>query len=813
MAKSTSSSKRKVEIFSVKGWDAQHYKTTDQYAKAVEKIMSATTADIVRVVATNGKVDPNKEFAFSDYPLVQKQVTKAIDDMVGSMTVTIEKGSRKEWLMASQKGDAFLSSIMDTSKLSKARLSKMQDKNLNALAAFQSRKVDGLGLSERIWKYADQFKDQMELAIDVGLGDGRSADELSRDVRQNLKEPNRLFRRVRDKRGNLVLSKNARAFHPGQGVYRSSYKNAMRLTRSEINMAYREADYLRWQQLDFVIGIEIHRSNHDPLCDCKLCERLKGKYPKTFKFKGWHPQCMCYATPILCSDDEFDEQELSDLKSALKGTAYKKMSFKGTINDVPDDFKSWVEENTAAQKDWSSTPYFIKDNFVDGELAKGLKPAILTGKPEPGAPASPIAAPVKEEKPIPYEDLSEADKGAWHAFISSKYPLDWDMKMALRRYGISYEDYENHVQDAMFGNEYWRKDELLAEYNKLMARLNSKIADARDKATQLVNDFEAASKDYIKWLGEAETTNYVQKGRDAIIRQNQMMRNFDKDYNRIIDTFTTGTYSIDRMRANAAQVQTRYNNMVTKAQDMISKYGKDADVTKLTALVAEQLSATRPATVIIRELEAEIKKVEQLALGLQKYIDELTTKGVDFKAVEMHAKQPTEQELIDSIGGGDMTSGSCSSLAFTWAANRGGMKVLDFRGGKSEQYFANGYNIRMICDAVGGVNQSMSGVEAMKMTVVGKEYYLAVGRHAAIVRQVAPKQYEYLELQSGVPGRNGWHKLNAAELARRFSARGREYAQLIDVELLYNNKDYQKMMGYINTAESDQKKGSRGTIK
>ena len=72
-----------------------------------------------------------------------------------------------------------------------------------------------------------------------------------------MNEPDRLYRRVRDKGGNLRLSKAAKMYHPGQGVYRSSAKNAQRLTRTEINMAYRESEYLRWQQLDFIVGIRV----------------------------------------------------------------------------------------------------------------------------------------------------------------------------------------------------------------------------------------------------------------------------------------------------------------------------------------------------------------------------------------------------------------------------------------------------------------------------------------------------------------------------------------------------------------------------
>jgi hypothetical protein len=55
-----------------------------------------------------------------------------------------------------------------------------------------------MNLSDRVWKYTKAFKTEMELAIDLGL-DGRSSQKLSQDVRSLLNEPNKLFRRVRDK--------------------------------------------------------------------------------------------------------------------------------------------------------------------------------------------------------------------------------------------------------------------------------------------------------------------------------------------------------------------------------------------------------------------------------------------------------------------------------------------------------------------------------------------------------------------------------------------------------------------------------------
>lgn len=363
--------RQKTKAFSFQGFDAAHYKMTTAYARAVNALFDKATSDIAEV-AHRENYNPDKPFDFDDYPKAKAQLQKVVKGLASKMQAVIETGSRRQWLFACHKNDEFIASIIDTTKLTKGRLQKMQDRNLDALQSFQARKVGGMSLADRVWKYTEQYKAQIELGLDVGLGEGRSAAQLSRDLRQNLQDPNRLFRRVRDKRGNLQLSKAAKAFHPGQGVYRSSYKNAMRLTRSEINMAYREADHLRWQQLDFVVGFEVHRSNHEPKCKCDLCERLVGKYPKYFKFKGWHPQCLCYATAILMDEDDFDKQELSDLKSALKGTEYRKLSAKNEVAELPDGFKDWVAENEAKQANWASTPYFIKDNFVDGDLSRGL---------------------------------------------------------------------------------------------------------------------------------------------------------------------------------------------------------------------------------------------------------------------------------------------------------------------------------------------------------------------------------------------------------------------------------------------------------
>jgi hypothetical protein len=380
--------------FSVQGWDASHYQKTEAYVAVIDKLYNEAIAEFARL-AMRTNIDPDKPFSFADYPSTSATAQNIINGLASNMQAVIEKGSRNEWLYACKKNDEFLQSIMNTSKVGKRMLSKMQDRNLDALDAFQKRKVNGLDLSKRVWKYAGQFKKTMEFGIDIGIGEGRSAQQLSKDLRGSLIDPDRLFRRVRDKRGQLHLSKAAAAFHPGQGVYRSSYKNAMRLTRSEINMAYRESERLRWANLDFVVGFEIRLSNNHTTTDPKtgkkvpfvdICDTLAGRYPKSFVFKGWHPQCRCLMVPILQDPDEFDNQELDEMKAALKGTEYKKYASRNLVSEVPDKFKQWIKEHEEAAEGWSSIPYFIKDNFKGGRISGGLnliKPKIEKPKVDP----------------------------------------------------------------------------------------------------------------------------------------------------------------------------------------------------------------------------------------------------------------------------------------------------------------------------------------------------------------------------------------------------------------------------------------------
>lgn len=399
---------------SEKTYQYEHLLRANQYSGRLTRIYDSYVEELTKLVA-GLKIDPDKPFSFSDYPQTKERLNKTLSKIADEVKINIDLATREEWEESNLKNDELVDYLFAKTGISREQIEQFYNRNLEALEAFQGRKEGGLGLSDRVWKITEQYKGEVELGIDVALGEGRSAAQLSRDVRQYLKDPDNLFRRVRNKRGQLVLSKRAAAFHPGQGVYRSSYKNAMRLARTEVNMAYREADAARWNELPFVVGFEIKLSHKHPEPD--ICNDLAGKYPKTFKFVGWHPHCFCYCTSILASDEEINKLQ----QTILNGGDISRFRSKNEVTDVPGGFKEWVINNADRATGWKSTPYFIRDNFIDGDASKGLKTF--------------AAPPPKGKTKFKTEAEKEAIRKQWHE------------RRAIRRYGDRILRYMDGISD------------------------------------------------------------------------------------------------------------------------------------------------------------------------------------------------------------------------------------------------------------------------------------------------------------------------------------------------------------------------------
>lgn len=423
-------------------YDKTHLRNMAAIGTRIDRIFKKAAEEAAKIgVSIKAPLPEDKIFSFDDYPETQKQIERLMKALQDSTETTIVNGVRSAWTLSNNKNNDLVSRVFGdrVGDLSKEQYRRYFSTNGAALDAFLGRKEQGLNLSDRVWRYTNAFKHEIELGLDLGIRTGESAAAMTRSLRQYLLHPDKLFRRVRDEHGNLKLSKAAAAFHPGRGVYRSSYKNARRLACTETNIAYRTSDYLRWQQMDFVVGIEIKLSNNHtlngvPLTD--ICDTLAGKYPKDFKFTGWHPHCRCHAITILKTEEEMQE----DTQRILAGEKPEKGSV-NTVRDVPDAFKDWVEEYSTRIEMGGNLPYFVRDN-------KRRVDTILDIAAEPQKSLKQIA---EERHAARTPEQIQAIKDAWAAKkqrdantkllannvlkLKSEYPLD-----------IDFSDLEKYIQ-------------------------------------------------------------------------------------------------------------------------------------------------------------------------------------------------------------------------------------------------------------------------------------------------------------------------------------------------------------------------------
>lgn len=203
-------------------------------------------------------------------------------------------------------------------------------------------------------------------------------------------------------------------------------------------------------------------------------------------------------------------------------------------------------------------------------------------------------------------------------------------------------------------------------------------------------------------------------------------------------------------------------------------------------------------------------------------VSSLGGQGVSYRQIEPARLNRSSEEIVANLSGGDLTQGSCSSLALAYAGNRAGYNVLDFRDGESRLFFSARSSIRQIATLPGVRSAEASGRNDLETThnlidtiPSGKEFYLATGQHAAIVRN-NNGQMQYLELQHPSNG-NGWHDLDDYVLMNRFGASPNHTvpfsSHLIEVDSLANNQEFLNILGYINTAESEQRKGVSGNVR
>jgi hypothetical protein len=325
-------------------------------AKAKQRIRKIYEDSIVDISVRASTIKLKKKpFSLNNYPSINEVIESKMDDMHKQIYKDIVKSVQGSWDLSNKKNDEIVDKRLAGKKPASIVRQILYDPNKQAYESFLKRKDKGLDLSERVWNSLSTYKKEMEQALGLSMNKGQSALTMATELKQYLNNPDKLFRRVSNEEGKLVLSKAAREYHPGQGVYRSSFKNALRLSRTENNIAFRWADWQRWQNLPFVTGIEIKTSNNHPKFD--ICDTLAGRYPKSFKWPGWHPQCICFQVPIMMNEDEYDK-----LEDSILGIADFDPNDVPVIEKPPDAFGLFLRENEKRIAGWASPPYWLRDN-------------------------------------------------------------------------------------------------------------------------------------------------------------------------------------------------------------------------------------------------------------------------------------------------------------------------------------------------------------------------------------------------------------------------------------------------------------------
>lgn len=673
---------------------------TEGYADNVRLLYAHAVSELLKLAAKY-KTPQGDMFEFDKMPKKLREEAQTILRLLYSSVYNeVQHGIQAEWQYANLSNDIIIKRIFGDAvfKNEGNHFARWFARNQQAMDAFLKRRTGegGLNLSQRIWKYTGQLKDEMELALSVSMGEGESASTVARKVRQYLQEPDRLFRRVRGEDGNLRWSKAAKEYlktHDiGRGQYLSSYKNAMRLTRTETNMAYRASDHERWQQLDFVLGQKISLSNNHtskgkdgkPHRLEDICDELQGDYPKEFDFLGWHPQCRCISTPILATP-----AEMAAMRKAMKeGKNPRSVLAAGRyIKEPPAAFSKWIKDNRERIENASSVPYFIRNNFKNGNIDEGYS-WVRNKKEKTEAEKAAIQAQWNERK-IRNEKIITMGNNVLN--VASKYP-DIDRTELINAINAQQVGKVNTLARDMAKN--------ISALNKQLKGMESLIDNPKQwlaqgfKVADLQQVYGAVNKTFDVWKNKYATETYFQNKYGSLdkyllhkltyeIKDVGDKKKYDtwkvaqeaysKQYQVITDKLVWEDIKKQAATLSAKLGNGSYASILTKLDQSITNKDKDAaqnfiaeleSWSEVESVLQEALTfqtKSTPYTNLIAQLKENISanklsaamstvaamKAKRVQLAKQKQYGKKNSKGkIEVTAKELTSK-PTDKALIE----------------------------------------------------------------------------------------------------------------------------------------------------------------------
>lgn len=179
------------------------FSRTEHYADNVRRLYATATDELLKLSAMKASNGVSAAFSFSDNKRLSEQANAILRALYSGVYNEIKGGVIAEWGNANKSCDALITSIFGRKVKEDNHYARFFARNKESVDAFFKRKSEygGLNLSQRVWKYVGDFKTEMEMALSVAMGEGKSAATVSREVRKYLQRPDMMFRRFRVKTG------------------------------------------------------------------------------------------------------------------------------------------------------------------------------------------------------------------------------------------------------------------------------------------------------------------------------------------------------------------------------------------------------------------------------------------------------------------------------------------------------------------------------------------------------------------------------------------------------------------------------------
>lgn len=392
---------------------------------------------------------------------------------------------------------------------------------------------------------------------------------------------------------------------------------------------------------------------------------------------------------------------------------------------------------------------------------------------------------------------------------------------------------------------------------------NAALRNARTYTTAAENKGRLDSYERAEKLGIKTNKKWIATLDERTRMEHRHLDNMSVPYN---EPFKVDVYTIEFPGDPNAEPEMFYNCRCTLVADIVGQnYNDERKDDKLDGMTYEEWKHAKDKQkpeekkeekkpepkgekTQVEETKAETKEEPKEELhtttpeAYKKAKEVCEVNNIEYREVKDLDKPLTQEEIIQKLAGGDMTKGSCASLAFAYAGNTCGLDVTDFRDGVSRSTFSRTFNIETLLKVANAntethmvKKEAKETAEIIKNIPLNKEFMLVAGKHASIIRRTEEKGLEYLELQHATL--NGWRpfvyeykmpwgteKMGVADTlhdrfgclktASKFAGMTLEHRIfLTDVETFEPTVEFKEILGYINTDPDKQKKGAGGSVK